>query len=331
MRKVNQLSCNAIQPGFCQETPAMAANDLTRRSFIGRSAALGAIASSPLMLRAQSSMRTHTIPGTTEQLPVVGLGAPDIFIDMPPEGAELPKQVIRAMVDLGGTLMDTPAFFRPNVPIVGEILDEMGLVDDLFLIGKITVNGKEAGIEHLERTVANLGKRPMDMLLIHNMRDMGNHWPTLRDWKEAGRVRYIGVSRTRTTDYTELMSFMRNERPDFIMTGYSIYHADADEALLPLAADLGIGVIGVEAFKAVDDGNVFSLVAGKELPEWVAEFDCESWAQFMLKFVLSHPAMTAVVTETRQVRHVVDNMGAGYGRLPDAAMRRRMSEHLLSL
>jgi diketogulonate reductase-like aldo/keto reductase len=310
----------------------MTVSDLPgRRSFLGQSAALAALASVPVAARAQDSMRAHAIPSTGELLPVVGLGAPDIFIDMPPEGIELPRQVIQAMVDLGGRLMDTPAFFRPDVPIVGEILNEMGLVDELFLTSKITVSGKEAGINHLERAVQNLGKRPMDLLMVHNMREMDNHWPTLRDWKEAGRVRYIGVSRTRTTDFSDLMSFMRAERPDFLMVGYSIYHRDAADEVLPLAADLGIAVICVEAFKAEEDGNVFSLVAGKPLPEWAAEFDCESWAQYMLKYVLSHPAMTAVVTETRQVRHVLDNMGAGYGRLPDAAMRRRMSEHLRSL
>ena len=276
-------------------------------------------------------MRTRRIPGTEEDLPVVGLGAPEIFIDLPSEGKELPKSVLQAMVDLGGRLLDTPAFFRPHVPVVGELLTEMGLQEELFLSGKITVNGKEAGINHLERTVANLNKRPMDLLLIHNMRTLDEHWATLKDWKEAGRVRYIGVSLTRNDDYVEMERFMKAESPDFIMTGYSIHHPLAAESTLPLAADLGIGVLIVEAFKATDDGGIFGLVAGKELPEWAAEFDCETWAQFALKYVLSNPAVTGIVTETSRVSHVVDNMRAGYGRLPDEATRRRMSEYVLSL
>jgi diketogulonate reductase-like aldo/keto reductase len=207
----------------------------------------------------------------------------------------------------------------------------MGLQDKLFLAGKITVNGKEEGIRHLERSVENLNKRPIDLLMIHNMRDMENHWPTLKEWKEAGRTRYIGVSLTRQENYDELEKFMQAEQPDFILTGYSIFHPMAEESALPMAADLGIAVIGAEAFKAGEDGNFFGLVAGKELPEWASEFDCESWAQFALKYVLANPAMTCVVTETSKVSHVVDNMGAGYGRLPDEAMRRRMREHLLSL
>ena len=276
-------------------------------------------------------MRTRRIPGTDEYLPVVGLGAPNIFIRLPPEGKDLPKSVLQTMVDLGGRLLDTPAFFRPDVPVVGELLTEMGLQQELFLSGKITVNGKQAGIEHLERTVANLNKRPMDLLLIHNMRTLDEHWATLKDWREAGRVRYIGVSLTRNADYVAMERFMKAESPDFIMTGYSIHHPLAAESTLPLAADLGIGVLIVEAFKATEDGGIFGIVADKPLPEWTSDFDCETWAQFSLKYILSNPAVTAIVTETSQVHHAADNMRAGYGRLPDEATRRRMSEHLLSL
>ncbi len=304
---------------------------MNRRQFLARSAAIAASTTLPITPFAQESMITREIPGTGERLPVIGLGAPDIFINWPPEGKELPRSVLQAMVDCGGRLLDTPAFFRPNVPVVGELLTEMGLQDQLFLSGKITVNTKQAGIEHLEKTVANLNKRPMDLLLIHNMRNVDEHWATLRDWKEAGRVRYIGVSLTRNSDYVEMDRFMRTERPDFIMTGYSIHHPLAAETTLPLAADLGIAVLIVEAFKATEDGGIFPIVAGKALPEWAADFDIESWAQYSLKYILSNPAVTGIVTETRQVRHVIDNMRGGYGRLPDEATRRRMSDYILSI
>jgi diketogulonate reductase-like aldo/keto reductase len=306
-------------------------HEITRRKFLAHSTVIAAAGSLPLQSFAQESMRAHRIPGTDEFLPVVGLGAPNVFVDLPPQGKELPRSLIQTMVELGGGVIDTPAFFRPDVPVIGELLTEMNLQQELFLIGKITVNGKQEGIEHLERTVANLNKRPIDLLLVHNMRDMENHWPTLRDWKEAGRVRHIGISLTRTVDYSGLERFMRAEQPDFIMARYSIHHPQSGERILPLAADSGIAVVGIEAFKTNDDGGLFGLVAGKQLPEWVAEFDCESWAQFSLKYMLSHPAMTCVVTETNKVKHVVDNMRAGYGRLPDEATRRRMSDYLLSL
>lgn len=310
--------------------------NMDRRKFLTGSVALAAAATLPHRAIAQESMMAREIPGTGERLPVIGLGAPDIFIDVPPEGVELSRAVLQAMVDQGGRIFDTPSFFRPDPPVIGPIMQEMGLRDELFLTGKITVNNKDAGIEHLERLVANLGAgtadtRPMDVLLIHNMRNMEEHWPTLREWKDAGRTRYIGVSLTRNADYLGLERFMRDERPDFIITGYSIHHPLAEESCLPLAADLGIAVLIVEAFKATDDGGIFPIVAGEPLPEWAAEQDIESWAQYSLKWILANPAVTGIVTETRQVRHIIDNMSAGYGRLPDEATRRRMSEHLLSL
>lgn len=306
-------------------------NGISRRTFLAQGAALAAATSLPMGVLANESMRTRAIPGTDEHLPVVGLGAPRIFIDLPAEGKQLPISVIQAMVDTGGSVMDTPAFFRPDVPVVGPILQEMGLTDDLFLLGKITVSGKQAGIDHLERLVANLNKRPIDALLVHNMRELDIHWPTLKQWKDEGKVRYIGVSLTRTSDYGPLEKFMLEENPDILMTGYSITQQKPAERILPLAIDKGIAVIGVEAFKALEDGAFFEIVGGKPLPEWTAEFDCESWAQFSLKYILSNPAMTCIVTETGDVKHIIDNVRAGYGRLPDQAMRKRMSDYLLSL
>lgn len=306
-------------------------SEINRRAFLANSAALAAAATLPGRLLAGETTRTRVIPGTDEALPVVGLGAPVPFIKMTDAGKELPKSLVQAMVDLGGRVIDTPAFFRPDVPILGEVLEEMGLQDELFLTTKITVSGKEEGNAHLEKAVANLNKRPMDLLMIHNMREMDTHWPTLRDWKESGRARYIGVSLTRNDDYVELEKFMKLEKPDFILTGYSVYNPMAEESALPLAADLGVAVLVAEAFKAIEDGGIFAHVAGKQLPEWTSEFDCESWAQFALKYVISNPAVHCVVTETSKVRHVIDNMRAGYGRLPDVATRHRMREYVLSL
>ncbi len=306
-------------------------NEISRRKFLADSAILTAAAALPVGSFAKETMRTRLIPGTDEALPVVGLGAPEIFIKLPPEGKALPKAVIQTMVDLGGRVIDTPPWFRPDVPAIGELITEMDLQDQLFLTGKITVSGKQEGIEHLEKTVRNLNKRPMDCLMVHNMRGMDDHWPTLRDWKDAGRARYIGVSLTRTTDYSGLEKFMKDEGPDFIMPGYSITQQGPAERVLPLAADSGIAVITAEPFKAREDGAYFDVVAGKQLPAWVAEFDCESWAQFSLKYILSNPAVTCVVTETSKVHHATDNMRAGFGRLPDEATRQRMSDYFLSL
>lgn len=312
---------------------------MNRRQFLAGSAATLAVASMGDQLLAKESIRTRPIPGTDESLPVIGLGAPDFFYKTPPDGDGAARAVIQAMVEMGGSIIDTPPFFRPDPPVIGRILQEMRLTNELFLTGKIPVYGKEEGIRHLERSVANLNKRPMDLLMVHNMRDMHNHWPTLRDWKEAGRVRYIGVSLARAgrmaynnyATFHALESFMKAERPDFIMVPYSMHHPEVSDRILPLAADMGVAVICIEAFKTHNDGALFGLVAGKPLPEWASEIDCESWAQFALKYIVSNPAVTSIVVETSKVKHVIDNMRAGYGRLPDEATRQKMSDYLLSL
>ena len=307
-------------------------NPLSRRRFLAGSAALAASGLSlPQWALADEPIRKRLIPGTSEALPVVGLGAPNFFYTTPEEGNGPAKALIQAMMDKGGCVIDTPPFFRPDPPVVGPIIRQMGVQNDLFLTAKITVRGKQAGIAHLEKSVSNLDRNPVDVLMVHNMLEMKNHWPTLKDWKASGRDRYIGVSLSRARSYDGLEQFMKKEKPDFIMIRYSIHHPQTAERILPLAQELGIAVIGIEAFKTNRDGNLFSLVRETALPEWASEFDCDSWAQFSLKYILSHPAMTCVVTETNKVKHIVDNMGAAYGRLPDGAMQTKMKNYLLSI
>lgn len=313
--------------------------ELNRRQFLVQSATLAAATALPGSALARQTIRTRLIPGTNEALPVISLGAPGFFYKTPPEGDGPAKALIRAFMEMGGKMIDTPPFFRPDPPVIGSILKEMGLTDDLFLISKIVVHGKQEGIKHAERVVANLDKRPLDMLMVHNMRDLANHWTTLKDWKERGRVRYIGASLTRPnqmmynsfTDYDGMEAFIKAEKPDFIMAGYSALRPEAAERALPAAADNGVAVIVAEPFRAGDDGSYFGLVAGKPLPEWASEFDCDSWAQFALKYIAGHPAVTSIVMETSKVKHIKDNMAAAYGRLPDEAMRKKMSEYLRSL
>ena len=311
---------------------------INRRQFLGQTAALAAATTLPLGALAQhvapmGDIVKRYIPGTHEALPVVGIGAPNIFTNYPEEGKALPHEVLKTVMDMGGRLCDTPAFFRPNDPVFGEIMTEMGGVqDDLFLTTKITVPGKEAGIAHVERCLNYLGKDPIDLLLVHNMNDITNNYPSLKDFKAEGRARYIGVSLTRQTDYTGLTDFMKAERPDFVMTGYSItQQGPAEQDVMAVAQDLGIALIGVEPFKAVDDGAFFSMVSGVEIPEFAREIGIESWAQYSLKWILGDPAMTSVVMETSTPRHVVDNMTAAYGEFPDQATRKLMSDFLLDL
>lgn len=311
---------------------------MNRRRFLQQSAAFSAAASVPFSGIAQNglplgSMHTRAIPSTNEALPVLGIGAPPIFINDPEEGRDLPKEVIQNVIDMGGRLFDAPAFFRPNDPILGELLTEMGnLQKDLFISGKITVPGKQEGIEHANRIINYLGKDPIDLLLVHNMNDMANNWPTVKQFKAEGKARYIGVSLTRKTDYAPLTDFMKAERPDFVMTGYSItQQGPAEQDVMAIAQDLGIAIIGAEPFKAVEDGAFFSMVSGVEVPDFAKEIGINSWAQYSLKWILGDPAVTSIVYETSTPRYVFDNMAAGYGEFPDQATRKRMSDFLLAL
>ncbi|MBT5330675.1 MAG: aldo/keto reductase [Porticoccaceae bacterium] len=328
---------------------------IDRRSFLTGTAAFAAASGLSGCLSIQPrQMLTRAIPSTDEHIPIMGLGSPVPFYSDPPEGPELTQSLVQAMYDMGGRFIDTPAFFRPyppgaappegqavqqdgeHMPALGAVINSLGLQDELFLAGKISVRGKDEGVEHMDKLIANLNKRPMDLMMALNMWDMEFHWPTLKQAKEEGKVRYIGASLTNIRndpnfDRTPIENFMREERPDFFLLGYSMFQNEPEERLLPLAQDLGIAIVVAEAFKTRADGAYFSVTAGKELPEWAAEFDCNSWAQYALKYVASHPAVTTVVTETSQARHVIDNMGAGYGRLPDEAMRQRMAEHFYTL
>ena len=306
---------------------------ISRRKFLSNSAALTTAATIPTAAFAQQGISTRPIPGTNVQLPLVGSGSPDFFYTTP-EGAtnSAAAALVQTMYNAGGRVIDTPAFFRPNPPVLGQIVQDLGLQDELFLMGKITVSGAEAAQRHLDLTISNLGRDYIDVMMLHNLRDHENTWPVLERAKAEGRVRYIGVSEaTDNISNDTLEEFMLTHDIDFLMSSYSMFRPQIEERILPLAADQGVAVCAIEVFKTLDDGAYFSVTSGHELPDWAAEFDASSWAQFALKYVLSHPAVTCSVIETSRSRNMIDNMGAAFGRLPDAETRGRMYEHFQSL
>jgi len=298
-------------------------NKLNRRQFLSVSAATAVAATLPTSVQAQESMRRRKIPTTGEELPVCGLGSSPIFRNLPEGGKEVPMSVVQTMLDMGGSVL------RDGDPILGSVLEEMGELENTFLSAKITVSGKQAGVEHLETLQRGLRKNPVDLLMVNLMREMENHWPTLKDWKEAGRTRYIGI--THTTDQVEeapTIKLIESGELDIMQVNYSMMQPDAANRILPAAMANGVAVVTTRPFT---NGSYFGMVADHELPEWAAEFDCVSWAQFSLKYVLSNPAVTCALSETSKPRHVVDNMGSGFGRLPDEEMRNRMFDHFHSL
>jgi diketogulonate reductase-like aldo/keto reductase len=209
--------------------------------------------------------------------------------------------------------------------VVGDLAAELGVQKSLFLATKVWTRGKRAGIRQMEESMRRMRSSRIDLIQVHNLSDWRTQLNTLREWKEAGRIRYLGVTHYQLGTFGEIERLIKTEKLDFIEIPYSITTRKAEERLLPAAADNGTAVIAHTPF---DTGGIFRRVRGKALPAWAAEFDCQSWGQFFLKYLISHPALTCAIPATTRPKHLVDNMGAGFGRLPDAATRRKMVEHL---
>ena len=213
--------------------------------------------------------------------------------------------------------------------MAGQLVQELGIQDDLFFATKIsTGGGREAGLEQEEGSLRSWGRATIDLNQVHNLRDVDIHLRTIRRAREEGRTRYVGVTTSFPRQYEEMEQVLRTEELDFVQINYSIGEREAAERLLPLAQDRGIAVVVNEPYNV---GRVFGAVSGRELPEWAVEFDCRSWGQFFLKYILSHPAVTVIIPATSDPAHLVDNMGAGVGRLPDERTRVRMEELFDSL
>ena len=291
----------------------------------GRRSFLALVAATPLLVHARPAsasnrdMMRRRIPGTGETVPVVGLGTSDEFETA--ENLDRLRAVLRRFHDLGGTVVDTAPIYGNAESVIGRLVADLGLADELFLATKVRTRGHEAGLAQMRRSRELLGKRPLDLMQVHSLVDWSTQLRNLRRWKEAGHVRYIGVTHSRVRAFDELEKVMRSEPLDFVQLNYSFTEPQAEQRLLPLAAERGMAVMVNRPF---ENGALFRAVRGRPLPDWAADFDCTSWAQFSLKYILSHPAVTCVIPATSNPKHVADNMGAGTGRLPDDATRRRM-------
>ncbi len=297
---------------------------LSRRNFLIHAAAWTAAPFLPASAFAQSAYPTRPIPKTGEQLPIVGLGSTKAVLQLPERGTAGFKLLLRTLLDGGGTVVDTWSRDASLDKLTGEALQANGMVKDLFLATKVDAKGAEAGREILARTRRLFGKTS-DLIQVISLRDLETQWPILKEWKEASKARYIGATVSSDRQHEDMMQFMRGERPDFIQVNYSVVETQAETGVLPLAADLGIAVLVNRPFM---NGGYFSRVRGVALPEWAAEFDCHSWAQFSLKYILAHPAVTCVLTETTKPKHLRENLGAAYGRFPDVKTKHRMREEM---
>ena len=299
---------------------------LSRRTLLGLIAGLpfsilapdGAAAASSALLR-------RRIPKSDETIAAVGLGTWQT-LDVAGNVAELAaaREVLRSFVQLGGQVLDSSPMYGSSEHVAGDLMTELGVRDRLFIATKVWTSGREAGIRQMEESMTKLRASVIDLMQVHNLVDADTHLATLREWKKAGRVRYVGVTHYHEGAYGELERYLRTGTLDFVQLNYSLAETEAQRRILPLAAETGTAVLVNRPFSK---GALFPRVSGKPLPEWAKEFDCVSWAQFFLKWILGHPAVTCAIPATRNPKHLADNMAAGLGRLPDEAMRRRMEQY----
>lgn len=299
---------------------------LTRRDFTRAGMGLGAsvLVRHRKVLAQPSTLIERRIPSSGESLPVVGIGTARRYGAgaTAAERAEL-QEVLRRFSALGGKVVDTAPSYGSAETVLGDLVSALGNRDALFIATKVGAVGREAGIAQLEESLRRLRTATLDLVAVHNLRDTATQLATLREWKQAGRIRYIGITTSFDGQYREFERTMRAEPLDFVQVDYALDNRDVGDRILPLAADRGMAVMISLPFGR---GRLFDAVRGRPLPDWSREFDCRSWAQFFLKYIVSHPAVTCVIPGMARVEYVVDNLGAARGRLPTASMRRRMEQ-----
>jgi len=306
--------------------------DLSRRAILRLTAGLAA---ATLVRPARAAPASHQaphqapqlmrkIPKTGETLPAIGLGSWQTFdVGMASSERSAQREVLKRFAEQGGRVVDSSPMYGESESVIGDLAADLRLTDKLFLATKVWTSGREDGIRQMEQSFRRLRTKRMDLMQVHNLVDWQTHLKTLRDWKAQGKVRYIGITHYTESAYDALARVMASEDIDFVQFNYNIVARAAERRLLPLARERNIAVLVNKPFEKAD---LFDKVRGKDLPAWAAEFDCASWAQFFLKFILAHPAVTCAIPATSKPRHLLDNMQAGRGRLPDAATRERMAK-----
>ena len=317
-------------------------NQLTRRKAVRLIGASAAGLALPISTRAASespTMLTRTIPSSGEKLPVIGLGTWRAFdVDLTTDNRRQLEEVLSLFVKLGGSVIDSSPMYGRAEEVIGELTAALGIRDKLatagpsggglFLATKVWTHGKENGIKSMEHSMSLLRTKRIDLMQVHNLVDVQTHLATLREWKQQGRIRYLGITHHEAGAFPDVEKIMRSEKLDFLQINYSLMEREAEQRILPLAQERGIAVLINRPFGA---GDLFDKVRSKPLPDWATELDCRSWAQFFLKWIVGHPAVTCAIPATDKPGHLEDNTQGGVGRLPDENMRRRMVELVSSL
>jgi diketogulonate reductase-like aldo/keto reductase len=299
--------------------------DTTRRALLRT----GALVLGALSMPTRSSgggLLQRPIPASGERLPAVGLGTWQVF-DVAGDAAltAAARDTLRAFAEGGGRVVDSSPMYGSSEAVTGQLAAELGVQARLFVATKVWTSGRQAGIRQMEHSMRQLRAERLDLMQVHNLVDAPTHLATLRDWKAAGRIRYLGVTHYSAGAHAELERVIGGGDIDFLQVNYSIAEPEADRRLLRAAADSRTAVIVNRPFA---EGAMLRQVRGKPLPAWAAEIGCASWAQLFLKWILAHPAVTCAIPGTRNPGHAADNLAAAADPLPDAAMRRRIAAQL---
>ncbi|WP_369958714.1 aldo/keto reductase [Pseudomonas benzenivorans] len=300
----------------------------SRRQFIQRGARLlGLAATLPLLPRTfaqePGSLLQRTIPASGEALPAIGLGTSRTFHVRLDDASLAPlEQVMGTFIEGGGRLIDTAPSYGNAEAVTGALLQRTGRQARAFLASKVSAHGRERGLAQFAASLRALQSERIDLMQVHNLQDTHTQLALLRELKAQGRVRYIGITHYREAAHDDLLAVLAKEPVDFVQLNYSVAERNAERRLLPYCADRGIATLINRPFAR---GQLFQRVRGRPLPDWAADVDADSWAQLLLKFILAHPAVTVAIPATSKAHYMADNLGAGRGRLPDAALRERIA------
>ena len=301
-------------------------NGWNRRQVLAAAAALGLAPGA--LIAAGQKMLSKRIPSSNEALPVIGLGTYSVFdVASTPEEIATRKEIVARLVNAGGSLIDTSPMYNRSEKVIGGVIDAGIGRKNLFLATKVWTDGRESGITQMQRSAELMHADVIDLMQVHNLRDTATHMETIRAWQEEGRIRYSGLTHYTAGAHESLARQMTRFAPQFIQINYSLAEREAEDLVLPMAQDLGIAVLVNRPFQA---GRLFRAVAGRELPDFAREF-ADSWGQFFLKFIISHPAVTCVIPATSKPHHMADNLAAGSGKMPGTTTRKRMIEYFTNL
>jgi aryl-alcohol dehydrogenase-like predicted oxidoreductase len=309
----------------------MSAEGYSRRQFcrVLTAGTAAAVLGPESLFAAETSMLKRRIPSTGEELPVIGLGTSDVF-DVGGGRAERAPliEVLKILTGGGGALLDTSPMYNRAEAVSGDLIGSLGLRDRMFIATKVWTRGKEAGLQQIETSMRVLKTPKLDLVQVHNLLDLPTQLANVRALKEQGKVRYSGITHYTVLSHADLEAVIKREPLDFVQVNYSIVTRQAEQRLLPLAAERKVAVLINRPF---EDGALFAHVRGRPLPVWAGEIDCATWAQFFLKFIVSHSAVSCVIPATSKPKHMADNVRAGHGRIPDDKMRERMAAHVAAL